>query len=342
MNRTPCYERGGQLSPVVSLDVLPADVPAEYAPAMVSACSDALAEGRCAMAASLPESTRPEAVALVLWQGDGFLRVTVRVGRGGGQWVARALNFSERDSISERWTTVGLTVATLVGETRALDAKAHEPAPQPVASDGLDPVAPPPRDPSSAPPRGPVPAPPPAVRPPAAPPVAPNAAGAPPSWRGRLGALAGPGWDDGGWRLGSWLSLGFVIPGTPLVVDAVGSYALSDGPSVRSRGLSTRWLSVGAGFGATGVWSALDLAGSAAIEVAYRRVDVDIAGGSASAQDVPVSLRALGSFPARGPLAATAGLVMRLPPQNSKDSGDLRLSGPAFAAEVVAGLEVRL
>ena len=68
----------------MSLDVLPADVPAEYAPAMVAACSDALADGRCAMAQTLPESTQPEAVALVLWQGDAFLQVNVRVGRGGG------------------------------------------------------------------------------------------------------------------------------------------------------------------------------------------------------------------------------------------------------------------
>ena len=31
--------------PLVSLDVLPADVPAQYAPAMVAACTEALAEG---------------------------------------------------------------------------------------------------------------------------------------------------------------------------------------------------------------------------------------------------------------------------------------------------------
>src|SRR6185503_6492826 len=98
---------------------------------MVSACSDALSSGECAMAATLPESTQPEAVALVLWQGEGFLQVTVRVGRGGGQWLARALTFSERDSVSERWTTVGLTVATLVGETRALDTTTPDPAFQP-------------------------------------------------------------------------------------------------------------------------------------------------------------------------------------------------------------------
>jgi hypothetical protein len=318
------------VSLVVSLDVLPADVPAEYAPAMVAACSDALAEGSCALAASLPESTQPEAVALVLWQGEGFLQVTVRVGRGGGQWTARALTFSERDSISERWTTVGLTVATLVGETRALDTKASGRAattPPAVAATGE----------SAAPLSHPAPTvgPSPAERP-------PPATAEPKLWRGSLGLLTGPGWDTGGWQFGGWLSLGFRLPATPVLIHALGSYALSNGPSVEGAELSSRFTTVGIGAGLTGSIAAIDVAGSAALEVAYRRVDVTYRGKGAADQEVPVRLRALASFPATGPLAVTAGCVVRLPPGNPKETNGLQVREAALSAELALGLEVRL
>ena len=325
------------MSPVVSLDVLPADVPAEYAPAMVSACSDALAEGRCAMAQTLPESTQPEAVALVLWQGADFLQVTVRVGRGGGQWVARALSFSERDSLSERWTTVGLTVATLVGETRALDVRPRgngvdETLAQPVIAA----VEPPP-----------LPAPPPVGAPAhdapaAAPPLSSPDRAVPRHWQGRFGAVVGPGWDAGGWRIGSWLSLGFRIPSTPVVLHALGSYAWSSGPRIQDNELSSRWATLGLGAGVIGTWQALDLAGTAAIDVAYRRVDVDFRGRPSSDQEVPVSLRGLLSFPARGLVAATGGLVMRLPPVGAGETHGFLVQSSHVSMEVLAGVEVRL
>ena len=82
---------------------MPADAPAEYAPAMVAACSQGLPEGKCALARATPESTPAEAVALVLWQGDQFLHVTVRVGRHGSEWVTRNLSFTERDGLADRW-----------------------------------------------------------------------------------------------------------------------------------------------------------------------------------------------------------------------------------------------
>jgi hypothetical protein len=319
------------VSPVVSLDVLPADVPAEYAPAMVAACSDALADGRCAMAQTLPESTRPEAVALVLWQGDGFLQVTVRVGRGGGQWVARALTFSEKDSLSERWTTVGLTVATLVGETRALDSKGRDDEARETPTQPVSPI-PTARTPA------------PAVSKPAdvGPPRAARPSPPPARWHGRFGAVTGPGWDSGNWRVGSWLSLGFRISGTPVVLNTLASYALSRGPTIHDAELSTRWATVGVGVGLTGTWPALDLSGSAAVEVAYRRIDVDYRGQAASDQELPVSLRALLSYPAGGALAATGGFALRVPPGNPNETSDLRVRSPAVSGEVVAGLEVKL
>lgn len=310
------------MSPVVSLDVLPADVPAEYAPAMVAACSDALTSGRCAIAQTLLESTQPEAVALVLWQGDEFLQVTVRVGRGGGQWVARALSFSEKDSLAERWTTVGLTVATLVGETRGLgvamqSAPASAMPPIAASADGKQADIAPVR----------------AARPSPLPPE---------RVQGRFGAVTGPGWDLGDWRMGAWLSLGLRIAGTPLVLNALGSYSLSHGPTIQRAELSTRWATVGVGVGLTGIWPVLDLAGSAAVEVMYRRVDVGYRGQATSDQEVPVNLRALLSYPARGSLAATGGFALRLPPGNANETSGALVRSPAISAEVVAGLEVRL
>jgi len=311
------------VTPVVSLDVLPADVPAQYAPAMVAACSEALTEGSCALASTLPESTQPAAVALVLWQGDGFLQVTVRVGRGGGQWVARALTFSERDSISERWTTVGLTVATLVGEARALETESPSepaaPAPAPVVPAAPANVAVAPK---------PAPAPPPVER--------------APHWLTGVGVLFGPGWDGGNWQYGGWLALTYRVPRLPLQVHAAASYAQSAGPQIAGHNLETRWMTGAVGAGVFGTWQALSLAGSAELELGYRYLDVDFDGHSTSDQEVPVRLRTLLSFPADGPVAVTVGSLLRIPPQNPNRSSGLSVQSPALAVEAVAGLEVRL
>jgi hypothetical protein len=316
--------------PVVSLDVLPADVPAEYAPAMVVACTEALANGRCAMASTLPESTQPEAVALVLWQGEDYLQVTVRVGHGGRQWVARALTFSERDSISERWTTVGLTVATLVGESRVLDADAAptgEPARQTnQSSPTVVATAVTPSKPETG-----------SLLPP------PNGDGErAASWLASLGALTGAGWDRGGFQRGGWLTATFRAPRLSFQVHASGSYAVSNGPTVQREELATRWMTAAIGAGVFGRWPTLALTASAALELAYRRVEVDFNGRSASDQDVPVRLRALASVPATGRVAATFGVLLRLPPQNSHRSSGLSVASAAVSVEGLAGLEVRL
>lgn len=315
------------MTPVVSLDVLPADVPAQYAPAMVAACTEALAEeGSCALASTLPESTQPAAVALVLWQGEGFLQVTVRVGRGGGQWVARALTFSERDSISERWTTVGLTVATLVGETRALEKPESSAAP---AAPALAPTAALPTQPAKVTV---------ADQPaPGSPPAKP-----PPSWLAGVGVLVGPGWDGGGLQGGGWLAMTYRVPRLPFQVHAAASYAQSSGPRVLGHELKTHWMTAAFGAGVFGTWRALSLVGSAALELGYRRMDVDYNGRSASDQEVPLRLRTQLSFPADGTLAATLGSVVRIPPQNPNRSSGLSVQSAAIAVEGIVGLEVRL
>lgn len=304
------------MPPVVSLDVLPADVPAEYAPAMVAACSDAIAEGSCAMAATLAESTRPDAVALVLWQGAEYLQVTVRVGRGNGQWLQRALSFSERDSISERFTTVGLTVATLVGETMPQ----QEPAPAPVRPAAPRLAAPP------APPQ----------------PAVPSAAPAEPLFRAQIAGLAGPSWDGAVWQKGGWVSVGLQLPHSPFVFHAFGSYALSSGPVLNEVRLSTSSLTGGVGAGVGGTWETLSLRGVALIELGVRRLQVERNSLSVTETELPVRLRASASFPASGPLGVMAGGALRIPPSSGGASDAQHLRGPAVETELLAGLEVRL
>jgi hypothetical protein len=303
---------------VVSLDVLPADVPAEYAPAMVAGCSDAIAEGSCAMASTLPESTRPEAVALVLWQGEDYLQVTVRVGRGNGQWVQRVLTFSERDSISERFTTVGLTVATLVGETAPLPEPSAVPSPvQPAVTTAPAAV-------------------------PVKPAVAATASSASYLFHADVAALVGPSWDDAIWQKGGYLSVGLRIPHSPFVLHAFGSYAVSSGPKIVGVDLQSSWLTGGLGAGVAGTWQALAVYGTAALELGGRWVRVERNGNSASDSELPFRLRLSASFPAGGPVGGFAGALLRIPPGGGGETDAQQLRGPALATELLAGLQVRL
>ena len=267
-------------------------------------------EGVASSRESLLESEQPDAVALVLWQDPSYLQVTVRVGRGNGQWVVRSLTFSDRDSISERWITIGLTVATLVGEGQS--KRTETPAVAAVA---------PPRE--------------------SAPPKAPDErtltgfdlAG---------GALAGPGWDEGSPQFGGWLALGFGFASVPAALRAFGSYAVSRGPLIQGRELKTDWLTVGLSGAVVGTFHALDLRGSAALEVALRQVRVDLDGRTASAQEVPVRVRLFASYPSESRVALTAGTIVRLPPLSSEESDEAHLRGPLLAVELVGGVEVRL
>jgi hypothetical protein len=123
---------------------------------------------------------------------------------------------------------------------------------------------------------------------------------------------------------------------------ALASFALSEGPRVQGEEPRTRWLTAGVGAGVFGVWPALALAASAELELGYRRIDVDFNGQNASDQELPLRVRALISVPAEGPLAATGGVVLRLPPQSSaRSSGPLLASAPV-SFELLAGIEVRL
>jgi hypothetical protein len=318
---------------VVTIDVMPADAPAEYAPAMVAACSQALPAGSCALAKATPESETPEAVALVLWQGTQFLQVSVRVAHHGGQWTTRNLTFTTRDRPLDRWTTVGLTVATLVGEGQAV---APEPAPPP----------PDPAQPSARP------------QPEEPPPQAPKPAARAAAKTGRarpapapksglrvevsLGGLLGSAWQGGGLARGLWAGglLGFA--GSPFVAEGFTSYALSDGPRFDQLGeLHSKWSSVALGAGLASTLAPVDLRVAWLLEAMFRHVDAQLAGAHASDNELPIRLRALAAWPSRSRVAALLGGALRLPFATTRSSDGPALRQASLTAELQAGLELR-
>jgi hypothetical protein len=104
------------LAPVI-LD-LPPDVSARAAQVVLDACNDAIADGVC-----LPrgtggdESPRALAVARAADRRVLVVRLEVRLHPDlPGSSIVRELQFARRDPLLERWRSVGLAIATIVGE----------------------------------------------------------------------------------------------------------------------------------------------------------------------------------------------------------------------------------
>jgi hypothetical protein len=307
--------------PVVVVDVVPADAPADQAKIMIDACSQAVRrEGSCALSSSSPESTRPESIALVIWQGGDSLHVSIRVSRGDGEWASRQLDFSAADAMSDRWTAVGLTVATLVDETRSDGAQGAAPAPD--ASAAL---------PSSA------------------PKTVDSATSAAPSTAPRLalsaGGLVGTGWDDGGAKRGFWASAMAGWPNTPLFGIASAGYAWSDGPELAGSGaLASRWLDVSLGVGLEAILRPVRLRVFAAPEIVLQFVTAKPAASDAALHDREARLRMRAglAWPADGHVGVTLGGTARLLPISTDDAAPNHARTSRIAAELFGGIELRL
>jgi hypothetical protein len=295
---------------IVSLDILPADIPAAFAPEMAAACTEALSEGSCALASTLPESAQPEAVALVLWKDGSYREVTVRVGRGNGQWVVRSLTFADADSVQERWVAVGLTVATLVGESQSAWLRLVPPPPRPSAPPKQEANAPAPR--RSA------------------------------QFDAAVGVLAGPGWSGGGPQYGVWLNVGTQLSTRPFSFHAFGSYAQSVGPETNGIDPRTHWLTAGLSAEVLGTIRSLNVQASGGIELAFRRVQTKAHSQRASDDEIPIRARVFASYPGDGRFAFCAGTLLRIPPVGSAESDANHLRGPSVALELLAGLKVQL
>ncbi len=111
--------------PAVVVDLGSQIRPAEAA-WVLAACNAAIVQGTCER--EVPAGTSPRAVAIVRLQGTRQ-RVRIEVGLRESEraaWSVREIVFSRTDPARERWRTVGLALATLVGEVEAARAEAVE------------------------------------------------------------------------------------------------------------------------------------------------------------------------------------------------------------------------
>jgi hypothetical protein len=105
--------------PAVVIDLGTHVAPAE-ATWVLDACNAAIVAGSCELDA--PASEPPHALAIVRWVGSEQRRVRIEVGLRESEhsaWSVREIVFSSGDPLRERWRSVGLVLATLVGEVEA-------------------------------------------------------------------------------------------------------------------------------------------------------------------------------------------------------------------------------
>ncbi len=106
------------------------DATADQLAWVVDACSGALSHGRCVPEVAAVASV-PEAVAIVRVKDVTGRSVRIEVGRRREEraaWSVRELDFGSGDPPAECWRTVGLALATLVGEIEAAERAAGDPA----------------------------------------------------------------------------------------------------------------------------------------------------------------------------------------------------------------------
>lgn len=261
--------------PPVVVDLGP-DVGRPQLEIVLDACNEAIARGVCVPQGSAGDEA-PRALALAR-AGDRSVRVVrieVRLagsdGASSGASFVRELRFARRDPVSERWRTVGLAIATLVGEgeqrAREEDADASAvapavpapgaeepepatPAPQPPAPGGAAQPSPAQPEPEEGEPEEPPPPEPSERRPAREPEIVfePQEPEPPLDWSHRplfigLGAVVGSGFDSGTWRSGGRLRAGWHFESGLALLGSAG-YALgsAEEPSVA-------WLTFDAGVG---------------------------------------------------------------------------------------------
>jgi hypothetical protein len=134
------------LAPVI-LD-LPPDVSARVAQVVLDACNDAIADGVCLPRGTAgDESPRALAVARAADRRVLVVRLEVRLHPDlPGSSIVRELQFARRDPLLERWRSVGLAIATIVGEgeQRAREDEgppvAEPPEPEPARASEVTPA----------------------------------------------------------------------------------------------------------------------------------------------------------------------------------------------------------
>lgn len=293
--------------PAVLIDIGPPNVRPSYASALVTACSQAVPRGRCVLSGS-EANLRPDAIAIVSWQGTDQQDVEIQVGtRSAGQahWTSRRMHFSSADAPVERWRAAGLTVATLVGEARP---------PPPVA-------VPPPAQPSAA-----------------------RTTSRRPLWIDVAG-LTGPGLETGAWRLGALLGADYALRGVPIFVGGSLGYSVR---SQDARGISVGFLTLageaGAALRSATFPVEVDAAGGLELEQVSAGVEQSGRSDSGSRWVPGLRGRVQALYPVWGSFAVSAGLVgwVQTGPTevNVHDVPSERVAGAGFCIEL--GIRARL
>jgi hypothetical protein len=99
---------------------------------VLDACNAAISAGACVSERDAAQPA-PRAVAIVRALKGGSMSVRIEVGLDGDEqasWLVRVLEFSRQDPVDERWRSVGLAVATLVGEVEATEKATPDRPPQ--------------------------------------------------------------------------------------------------------------------------------------------------------------------------------------------------------------------
>jgi hypothetical protein len=164
------------LLPPVIVDLGP-EVGAREAQIVLEACNHAIANGVCLPEAADRGADPPRAIAVARAADRRVLVVRIEVRlqpETAGSAIVRELEFGRRDPLRERWRSVGLAIATLVGEGEQR-ARDDEAANEPDLANELAPAAARP-DPGGPPPAAPARPAPPAAPASPAPPSAPAAA----------------------------------------------------------------------------------------------------------------------------------------------------------------------
>jgi hypothetical protein len=247
----------------VVVDIGP-DVGAREVQIVLDACNRAIVQGVCLPEAEASdEPPRAVAVARAVDESVRVVRIEVRLGADDeGAPIVRELVFGRRDPLRERWRSVGLAIATLVGEgerarEEAREESPAEPEPEP---EPAPPVEAPPPPPVEAAPAQPVP-------PPPARAVAPEAREereegeaeaavprAPFEQRSvfiGVGGFTGPGFGAGAWRVGGTLRGTWQAPSGLTLGTSLG-YAWR----ASARDFTAEWLSLAGGAGYR--WDASD------------------------------------------------------------------------------------
>jgi len=206
--------------PFVLIEVAPAPESAEYQAAMITACNEAIRHGICVPAGAAPPNDTPAALAIVSWEGSDKRTAHIQVGLPRGpraSWLSREMQFRSADARVEQWRAVGFAIGTLAEEHEARRDSAS-PDSRPAAAP-VQPVVQPSRE--------------------SSPRLSQR-------WLG-IGALTGPGLDQGSWRAGAWASGAHRFGGTPWFANVSASYAVGN----PGAGVSMEWFTFAAGLGAS-------------------------------------------------------------------------------------------